>query len=200
MSACLGAVVQAPVTAILIIFEMTHQFPLVPGLMLAGIVSQAIARSLNRANFYEEVLVQDGHDMEHLIPPRDLRSWQNLPISAIANFKPALAEETSESALAALLSSHPYQNFPVVENDVLKGMVTRVEIEAALRDHRPLKLETAPTCTPAERIRDCQDRFINSATGVILITAEGGGKVLALVTLHDVLRAQLAMSDRENNT
>jgi len=31
MSACLGAAVQAPVTAILIIFEMTHQFALVPG-------------------------------------------------------------------------------------------------------------------------------------------------------------------------
>ena len=53
MSACLGAVVQAPVTAILIIFEMTHQFALVPGLMLAGLVSQMIARSMNRANFYE---------------------------------------------------------------------------------------------------------------------------------------------------
>ena len=42
MSACLGAVVQAPVTAILIIFEMTHQFALVPGLMLAGLVSQVM--------------------------------------------------------------------------------------------------------------------------------------------------------------
>ena len=38
MSACLGAVVLAPVTAILIIFEMTHQFALVPGLMLAGLI------------------------------------------------------------------------------------------------------------------------------------------------------------------
>jgi CIC family chloride channel protein len=76
MSACLGAVVQAPVTAILIIFEMTHQFALVPGLMLAGLVGQAIARPLNRLNFYDEILHQDGHDVEHVVPPRDLRSWQ----------------------------------------------------------------------------------------------------------------------------
>ncbi|HJT80378.1 MAG TPA: chloride channel protein, partial [Chthoniobacterales bacterium] len=63
MSACLGAVVQAPVTAILIIFEMTHQFAVVPGLMLAGLVSQALTRSFHRINFYDEVLRQDGHDM-----------------------------------------------------------------------------------------------------------------------------------------
>ncbi|HWB60618.1 MAG TPA: chloride channel protein, partial [Chthoniobacteraceae bacterium] len=80
MSACLGAVVQAPVTAMLIIFEMTHQFALVPGLMLAGLVSQIIARRLCPVNFYAEVLMQDGHNMEHVVPPRDLRSWQNLPV------------------------------------------------------------------------------------------------------------------------
>ncbi|HEX4084659.1 MAG TPA: chloride channel protein, partial [Chthoniobacteraceae bacterium] len=83
MSACLGAAVQAPVTAILIIFEMTHQFALVPSLMLAGLVAQVIARAINPVNFYEEALEQDGHEMEHVIPPRDLRSWHSLPISAI---------------------------------------------------------------------------------------------------------------------
>jgi len=200
MSACLGAVVQAPVTAILIIFEMTHQFALVPGLMLAGLVSQAIARSLNRANFYEEILVQDGHQMEHVIPPRDLRTWQNLPVSAIANFKPALIEDTSEAALTELLASHPYRNFPVVEHDSLKGIASRVEIQTALREHRPPRLETVPACNPAQTVRECQNLFIDSATGVIVITAEPGGKVLALVTLHDVLRAQLAMSERESSS
>ena len=35
MSACLGAVVRAPVTGILIVFEMTNEFYLVPALMLA---------------------------------------------------------------------------------------------------------------------------------------------------------------------
>ena len=34
MSACLGAVVRAPVTGILIVFEMTHEFSLVPALMV----------------------------------------------------------------------------------------------------------------------------------------------------------------------
>jgi chloride channel protein, CIC family len=197
MSACLGAVVQAPVTAILIIFEMTHQFALVPGLMLAGLVSQAIARSINRLNFYDEILTQDGHHVEHVVPPRDLRSWQNLPISAIANFKPVVMEDVSENALKELLAHHPYQRFPLVENGHLKGIATRTEIAASLKDRRPLRCEPARTCRLSETIRESQGRLIESKTGMIALSNQDDGKALAVVTLHDLLRAQLAVAERE---
>jgi CIC family chloride channel protein len=196
MSACLGAVVQAPVTAILIIFEMTHQFALVPGLMLAGLVSQAIARSLNHFNFYDEILHQDGHDIEHVVPPRDLRSWQNLPISAIANFKPVVIEDLSESALRELLDRYPYKRFPVAEGDKLKGIARRGEILSALAEHRLFTIEPVLTCRPGETIRESQARLIESTTGTIAVTDHANGNVLAVVTLHDLLRAQIALGDR----
>ena len=196
MSACLGAVVQAPVTAILIIFEMTHQFALVPGLMLAGLISQVIARAINRTNFYEEVLSQDGHDLEHLIPPRDLRSWQNLPVSALANFQPVAVIDGSEQAVSQLLERHPYRYFPVLENSELKGVASRTEIAAALAQHRPVRLEPAITCQPGQSIRESQASLIQSATGTLAITGHGC-KLLGIVTLHDLLRAQLAVAERE---
>lgn len=197
MSACLGAVVQAPVTAILIIFEMTHQFAVVPGLMLAGLVSQALARSQQPHNFYEEVLLQDGHQMEHLIPPRDLRTWQNLPISAIANFKPVVVSDMSEPALQELLAAHPYRYFPVVENDRVTGIATRRDMELAVAEHRVLKLEPAVSCRPGDSIRASQGPLIESTTNTVVLTDQPDGKLLAVVTLHDILRAQVAMSDRE---
>jgi hypothetical protein len=52
---------QAP-AAILMIFEMTHQFGMVPALMLGTLISQAVARLAGHSNFYEEVLLQDGHE------------------------------------------------------------------------------------------------------------------------------------------
>ena len=197
MSACLGAVVQAPVTAILIIFEMTHQFALVPGLMIAGLISQLIARSFQRANFYEEVLLQDGHQIEHLIPPRDLRSWQNMSISTIANFRPVVIEDMSEGALAAVLDRHPYRHFPVIEKGSLKGIVARVEVAAAISEHRSLTLQTAMTGRPDQSIRESQAALIESATGTIVLTDGNREKPLAIVTLHDLLRAQLNLGDRE---
>ncbi len=196
MSACLGAVVQAPVTAVLIIFEMTHQFAVVPGLMLAVLVSQVIARTLVRHNFYDEVLLQDGHQMEHVIPPRDLRSWHNLPISAIANFTPVFIEDLGESNLKAILEKHPYRFFPVLEEGQLRGMAPRVELEVAIAEHRPPRLLPARECRPATSIRESQTSLIESVTGTVLLTDPQQGKVLAIVTLHDVLRAQVSMSER----
>jgi len=198
MSACLGAVVQAPVTAILIIFEMTHQFALIPGLMLAGLVSQVIARSMNHANFYEAVLLQDGHQLEHIIPPRDLRSWQNLPISAIAHFEPVVIEDMSDWALTEILKQHPYRYFPVVEGRRLKGVAARTEVEAAIFERRPLRTEQAITCRPGEIIREIQNRFIEASSGFLILSDKPDGSILGVVTLHDVLRAQVAMSEREN--
>ncbi len=197
MSAGLGAAVQAPVTAILIIFEMTHQFALVPGLMLAGLVSQVIARKINAVNFYEEALEQDGHQMEHFVPPRDLRSWHSLPISAIATFKPIAIEDIAEPALKELLAKHPYRRFPVVIDERIRGVAPRGEIESAIAEHRPLIWQPVVTCRPGESIRACQSLLIESSTGTLVVTDKPDGKMLGIVTLHDILRAQVAMSDRE---
>jgi CIC family chloride channel protein len=199
MSAGLGAAVQAPVTAILIIFEMTHQFSLVPGLMVAGLVSQVIARAINPVSFYEEALEQDGHQMEHLIPPRDLRSWHNLPISAIATFKPVFVTDLAEPALKDLLAAHPYRHFPVQIEDKLTGVIRRTEIEQALAAHRPVQIEPVPTCRPGDTIRGCQNLLIESPTETLVVSDSPDGKVLGIVTLHDILRAQVAMSDREGS-
>ena len=88
MTASLGALVQAPLTALLIVFEMTHQFLLVPPLMLAIVISQFIARRINPQNFYDALLLQDGQEITRIKPLRDLENWKNLPVSAIANMHP----------------------------------------------------------------------------------------------------------------
>ncbi len=194
MSACLGAVVRAPVTGILIVFEMTHEFSLVPALMLGALVSQTVSRKLIRHNFYEEILLQDGHQLEHVIPPRDLQSWQQLPISAIANFHPVSVQDTRPPELRRLLQQHPYQRFPVVLNGALDGILTRKEIEAALQQERTPKWEPAVTCLPRQTIGELQHRLIDSSSLMVVLVDQPGGKLLGLVTLHDLLRAQTAMS------
>ena len=101
MSACLGSVVRAPVTGILIVFEMTHQFSLVPGLMLGALISQAVARRLADESLYDELILQDGHHLQKVIPPRDLQGWRQLPVSAIANFSPVIITDLGPAALKA---------------------------------------------------------------------------------------------------
>jgi len=191
MSACLGAVVWAPVTGILIVFEMTHQFSLVPALMIAALVSQTVSRKMNRENFYDAMLTQDGHQLERVRPPRGLQGWQQLPVSAIANFRPVVLGDPNPSEIQKALKAHPYQRFPVTKQGRLAGILTRKEAEAALAEKRAPRLEPATTCLPGQTIRQLQALLIESSIGLVVLTAADGQPVLGVVTLHDLLRAEV---------
>ena len=191
MCACLGAVVRAPVTGILIVFEMTHQFSLVLPLMLGALVSQAISRRMMRANFYDAVLEQDGHHLTRIIPPRDLESWQQLPVSSIANFHPVSLGDLSPETLTAAFAAHPYANYPVVEDGHVVGVVTRTDVERALLMKEPVHPEPAVTATPDENVRVIQSRIIESGAGMVVL-CDDRQRLIGVVTLHDLLRAQMA--------
>ena len=197
MSACLGAVVRAPITGILIVFEMTHEFALVPPLMVGALVSQGVARLLARRNFYDAILEQDGHDVERVRPPRDLTAWQQWPVSAIANFHPVALDQPEPAAMERLLRLHPYKRFPVLQAGRPIGILTRADAEAARAKGRSPRLSAATTCPPDATIREAQRLLVESATGVLLLVGPGDGRLVGLVTLHDLVRAQMALSEGE---
>lgn len=199
MSCCLGAVVRAPVTGVLIVFEMTHEFSLVPVLMIGALVSQVISRRLCAANFYDTIIAQDGHQIERLLPPRDLRSWQELPVSVVANFRPVVLESLAPDAVRALLRERNFRCFPVVLEGRLAGVALREELTAALAENRTPVLAAAVTVRPGDSLRQAQRQLIESGTGLVLLTDGSPGRLLGLFTLHDLLRAELESAERAGN-
>jgi chloride channel protein, CIC family len=191
MSACLGAVVRAPVTGILIVFEMTHEFSLVPALMIGALISQGIARRMTSANFYDAILEQDGHRLEKLLPPRDLQSWQKLPVSAIANFQPVILNNLDPTEVEKILKARAFVCFPVMQGDKLTGIATRAELAEAIAEKRAPKLAPVVRCEPRQTIRQLQALLIESPTGMAVVCDAASEKPLGVVTLHDLLRAQI---------
>lgn len=194
MSATLGAVVRAPVTSILIVFEMTHQFSLVLPLMLAALVSQAISRRLARHNFYDALLVQDGHEVERFAPPRDLHEWQKQPVAQLANPKPVVCDTLEPKSLANLLAHHPYNQFPVILDGQIRGLLIREEAARAIREKRAPALLDATVCPPDLTLQEVETKLIESRTGFLLLQ-EPSGKLSGILTLHDILRAQQAAAE-----
>ncbi len=180
MSACLGAVVWAPVTGILIVFEMTQEFSLVPALMLGALVSQTIARRMNTHNFYDALLEQDGHRIEHVRPPRDLQSWEQFPVSAIANFQPVIISSLAETELRKMLAAHPYRQFPVVLENKLQGVLTREEAEKSFAEKRAVKLKPATICLRDQTIGKLQQLLIESDTQFVVVLDRLEGQVVGL--------------------
>ena len=195
MSATLGAVVRAPVTSILIVFEMTHQFSLVPPLMLAALISQAISRRLVRHNFYDALLEQDGHVVERFAPPRDLREWQKQPVAHLANPKSVVVASLDLKSMQNVLQNHPYAQFPVVMEGQIRGVLTRDEATRAIREKRPPILAEATICQPELTLREVEMLLIESKTGLLLLREKPDGPLVGILTLHDILRAQQAAAE-----
>ncbi len=193
MSSALAATGGAPVTSIFIVFEMTHEFAVVPPLIVAALVARPLARALARHNIYDAILKQDGQDIEQVIPPRDLRAWQDAPISRIANFRPVLVRDTSPAALAQLLKEKTHDRFPVVHVDARpRGLLTRAELKAALKEGREPVLVDCPAVRRETSLREVQRILIDAPDGMVLIQAGADDRIIGLVTLHDLLRAEAA--------
>jgi CIC family chloride channel protein len=190
MSTCLGAVVRAPFTSILIVFEMTRQFSLIPALLVAGILSQALCRWLQPVGFYEQVLEDDGHQLNTVMPPRDFREWATYPVSAIANYEPAMLADLEPKTLEMALVKFPYMRFVYQVGEQAPVVVLRAEMVAAVKQARAVATHPTPTCLRADSIAHVQRELVESIHGVVLVLEREAGRVVGLVTLHDLLRAE----------
>jgi CIC family chloride channel protein len=74
MGAVFAGTVRAPMTSILIIFEMTGGYGLVLPLMIANMIAFALARHWRHTPVYEALLLQDGIDLDPRHKPHDLES------------------------------------------------------------------------------------------------------------------------------
>jgi chloride channel protein, CIC family len=193
MSACLGAVVRAPITSILIVFEMTHQFSFVPLLMIGTIASQAVSRALCRTNFYSEIIERDGIELERHMPPRSLVSLQNRPISTLTNFSPIFASSTDRNELERLCAEYPYQQFPLVMDGQLVGLIDRSEI---LSNQSPRIAAVPAQAIPAHStIREAVAKMVENSISLLVVLSTTENTPIGIVTLHDVLRLQNQLSD-----
>jgi chloride channel protein, CIC family len=193
MSACLGAVVRAPITSILIVFEMTHQFSFVPLLMIGTIASQAVSRALSHTNFYSEVIERDRIELERHIPPRSLATLQNRPISTLANFSPVFADSPDRSELERLCAEYPYQKFPLVMDGQLLGLIDRKEIRNS--QSAQISVEPAHAVLADATIREAVAKMVANSMSLLVVLSTAENTPIGIVTLHDVLRLQQQQSD-----
>ncbi len=162
--------------------------------MLGALVSEALARSLTTENFYDAVLAQDGNVLVHVIPPRDLRTWQAYPVSTIANFRPVIIDILAPANLRAVLAQNQFKRFPVVENEKLVGCLSREEVQRVIDGKSVPDLETVPTCRRSFTISEVSRLLIEAPHGFAVL--EAGDKPAGILTLHDLLRAQETLAAR----
>jgi CIC family chloride channel protein len=197
MAASLGAVVRTPITCVLLMFEVTNQWLIVPALMLAVLISQAVARWINHHDMYEAMLMQDGIDPNQVLPPRHYKRWREIPVSALASFRPVLARSLAPADLAELLAASGHQRFPVAQDDGrVIGVLPRHEAAVvAAGGHAPPRLEQPEWIEAKATVGAARQRMLASGVDFLCVGDRATGQIHGVLSLHDILRGQSVLEE-----
>ena len=132
MGAVFAGIVRAPVTSIIIIFEMTHNYSIILPLMVANITSYVVATKLHPTPIYDALLLQDGIHLPHA----ERHTLKQIPVSAAMTTEVvAVRDDMSVSKAFHYVQSLPenHRAYPVVSPDGrLEGLITMNDLKRAL--------------------------------------------------------------------
>lgn len=135
MGTAFAGIIRAPMTSVIMIFEITRDYSIIVPLMIANLLSYFISQRLQPSAVYEALLHQDGVTL-----PAPRMAAGGLTIEQVMDASPEIAAGSTTVADAAsrLISSgtHARCAWPVVEDGRLGGMVTAEHLRLALADGR----------------------------------------------------------------
>jgi CIC family chloride channel protein len=136
MGAVFAGIVRAPITSIVIIFEMTNNYSVILPLMAANITSYAVARRLSPAPIYDALLAQDGI---HLPQPGRHSLGRLRTASAITRGVVTLAASETVAVASDRIAGteRRYKAYPLLdEGGKLAGVVGAADMQRSLVEGR----------------------------------------------------------------
>lgn len=140
MGAAFAGVIRAPLTSVIMIFEVTRNYAIILPLMIANLISLYISRKLQREPVYESLALQDGLQL----PGGAFRPRTGLWVTAAMREAPQpLAPEMKVDEATIRIGDSDLESWPVAGEEGLIGMV-RVNdvVDAATGSHRPVTIAT----------------------------------------------------------
>ncbi len=135
MGAVFAGAAQAPISAIIILFEMTGDYKIILPLMFACVISTLVVKRISKDSIYTLKLRRKGID---ILDIKKLDLMERIVVSE-AMFKNVITviETTPVRNVGLMIKSTTHRGFPVLDKDGwLKGMVTHQDINNALNKGR----------------------------------------------------------------
>lgn len=133
MAAVFSGAARAPLTATMILFEMTDDYRIILPLMLACVVSTLMAGRLHRESIYTEKLARRGVRLQR---GRDIDVMQGIAVGEVMEANPEwVPPDMSLRDLADKFATSHYNGFPVLDEEGrLYGVVTLEDLERVTRE------------------------------------------------------------------
>jgi CIC family chloride channel protein len=139
MGAVVAATTHAPISAILIIFELTQTIDIIPALMSACVVSTLVSQLLNRDSIYTAKLTRQGIDLYKQADPNVLKS---LFVRDVLDPEPEVvpASASFKTVLDLVVQSRHSQFFVIDDQSRLMGAIALSELRRLIYEQDSLQL------------------------------------------------------------
>ncbi len=198
MGAMLGAVVQAPMTAIIMVFEMTNAYEVILPMMTSCILATLVQKSILQGSIYTLSLARKGIDIEagrevgilSSLQVKDVMDWNAVTVPAAATY---------DTVLKRCLTHAGNYLYVVDEANHLEGVISFTDLKEFLFEEdfkglvlaRDLANSNVVYVTPEESLASALNKFsfIDMEQLPVVESQGESRRLLAVVTRSHLMRA-----------
>jgi CIC family chloride channel protein len=194
MGAVFAGIVRAPMTSVVMIFEMTQDYAVIVPLMIANLVSLFISSRLQRQPIYDALAVQDGI---HL-PTAETRQryGQRQVVRIMRALTESLPAEITVLAALQQAQASEFRSWLVMDSGRLAGVINRLTLEREVTQDANQQLGKIINALNFPHVHSDQSLDLalermgaNQLDVLPVVSRADVHKVEGIVTLHDVLNA-----------
>ncbi len=198
MAGLVAGATHAPLTAIMIVFEMTSDYDLILPLMLTGAIAYITARRIHPHSIYSEWLVRKGEKITH---GRDTALLERLEVQTCYNSDPHVIGETATvPQIIKAIGLSTQTEFPVIDGKLrFLGMLTYGDLRAVIADAASLgEVVVAGDLASPEyesvTLRDTlhtalQRLGVRGSHHIPVVAADDNQKLLGLISRQEIFAA-----------
>jgi CIC family chloride channel protein len=200
MGAVFAGAARAPITAVLIIFELTGEYRIILPLMFAIVVAAGISNLISKDTIYTLKLRRRGID---IMRGRSANLMEIVTVGeAMEPIPESLPSDLPMAEIVERFARGRHGALPVTDGQgEFRGVVTTRQIEEALRDNA-LDMQAAdlavemPTLRPEESLHDALRELVRHGGAGLPVAADDGRSIVGWITHSDVLGAYTERLER----
>ncbi|MEH2137558.1 chloride channel protein [Nostoc sp.] len=194
MAGFFSAVSKVPITAVIIVFEMTTDFNLVLPLMIVSVIAYLVAEKIDPRSLYDLLLEWKGIHITKEASTEGLLAQISAADVMQRRVETLSSQMSTDEAMQAFSDSH-HRNFPILENGKVVGIITQKDLVSLAAQHlggdttiseimTPEPVTISPTATLAH-VLHILNRYHLSCLPVT-----EGRKLIGIITRSDIIRVE----------
>lgn len=194
MGAFFGAVAKVPITAFVIVFEITKDFNIILPLMITSVVAYLCTEKYAPGSLYTHLLALKGIHLQPEVVTEDI--WAGLrAVDVMQSQVETLGGQTPLQEAIQFFARSRHRGFPIVENDQLVGIITQMDLVKAQENSLSPEMAISQIMTPNPVTVSPQESltqvlYLLSYYKLSRLPVIDQRKLVGIITRSDVLRAQ----------